>query len=476
MRLSTLPVHRHLLAAAAVGVLSATTAFTAVAAEFVGTGNMVTARQRAAVTPLADGRVLVTGGRISPAGASKTVRAEIYDPVAGTFTATGDMLHARESHSAILLADGRVLVVNGGNLFAPLNGTPPTPAEIYDPATGVFTATDLPTVERDMGSAVRLADGRVLVAGGAGCAPCLEIGGGTFTLRVTDIAEVYDPALGTFTQVGSLATARRETSVTALADGRALVAGGSYEELEPGDPPGIISFVLDSAELFDPASGQFSPTANNMSHGRLSHSAVARANGEVLIVYGAVDSGGVSLDVPAETFDPTTNAFSLTAQPGPARTLFNMGVLLDNGDILFAGGDLYGTATAEIFRSATGTFEGGLTLPREHIYHVVAPLPGGSALVAGGLDPARPPVPRPEAQVYVPDAVSDTIFADSFETLPPTSITDEARAAAIADRAECSHLAPIAIHGLPASSRLLTTDTAGRALCQLHGEGGRSAQ
>jgi hypothetical protein len=469
MRPSRSPIDRHLLALTVAGLLSALAATTVVAAEFVPTGNMVTARQRAAVTPLADGRVLITGGRISPAGASKTVRAEIYDPATGTFTATGDMLHPRESHSAVLLTDGRVLVLNGGSLFAPLQGDPPTPAEIYDPVTGVFTATGVPVVERDMGSAVRLADGRVLVAGGSGCAPCVDIGGGTFTLRVTDIAEIYDPALGTFTQVGTLTTPRRETTVTMLADGRVLIAGGADEELVAGDPPVIVTNVLDSAEVFDPATGQFTPTANDMSHARLSHAAVARPNGEVLIVYGAVDSGGFPLDVPAETFDPLTDTFSLAAQPGPTRVVFGMGVLLDDGDILFAGGDMFGTATAEIFDAATGTFDGGLLqLPRQHIYHVVAPLPGGRALVAGGLDPARPPVPRPEAEIFVPDAVGDTIFADGFEA-PPVSAVEAAVRAAAADRVACGHLAPVVIHGLPVSSRLLATDAAGAALCQLHG-------
>ena len=75
-------------------------------------------------------KVLVTGGG-SDSGDLAT--AELYDPVAGTFTATHSMVIARANHTATLLPDGRVLIAGGNPLIAR--------AELYDPSTETFTAT-----------------------------------------------------------------------------------------------------------------------------------------------------------------------------------------------------------------------------------------------------------------------------------------------------------------------------------------------
>src|SRR5260370_40275049 len=80
------------------------------------------------------------------------------------------MTVGRFAHTAVLLADGRVLVVGG----VPFNfscADPPisTSAELYDPATGTWTSTGSLSVGRASAVAVGLADGRVLVAGGGRC-------------------------------------------------------------------------------------------------------------------------------------------------------------------------------------------------------------------------------------------------------------------------------------------------------------------
>jgi len=69
-------------------------------------------------------------------------------------------------------------------------------------------------VERRGHTATRLADARVLIAGGEN---------GTGTLNTT---EIYDPASGTFSAAANMATARADHSATLLADGRVLIAGG----------------------------------------------------------------------------------------------------------------------------------------------------------------------------------------------------------------------------------------------------------
>jgi hypothetical protein len=114
-------------------------------------------------TLLGNGRVLITGG-VSQQGKSQST-AELYDPASGNFSATGAMIAARDSHFAIALTNGNVLIGggNGGNVVGTFNFT----AEIYDPSTGLFTQTGSMEAGRALPAAVLLADGRVLVTGGS---------------------------------------------------------------------------------------------------------------------------------------------------------------------------------------------------------------------------------------------------------------------------------------------------------------------
>src|SRR5262249_28742599 len=126
------------------------------------TGSMATPRQRHTATLLQDGRVLVTGGMVGVESSTATASAEIYDPVTGTWSLTGNMMKARSRHTATLLPNGKVLIAGGRGT----NTLSRSSAELYDPATGVFTLTGAMADARDNFSANLLADGRVLVSGG----------------------------------------------------------------------------------------------------------------------------------------------------------------------------------------------------------------------------------------------------------------------------------------------------------------------
>ena len=64
--------------------------------------------------------------------------AELYDPATGTWSATGTMLRPAGGFQATLLRDGRVLV---GDVDEPAADSPVFGAEVYDPVSGTWTAT-----------------------------------------------------------------------------------------------------------------------------------------------------------------------------------------------------------------------------------------------------------------------------------------------------------------------------------------------
>jgi hypothetical protein len=83
---------------------------------------------------LHDGRVLVTGGQGGVFGS-----AELFDPATGTFTATGSMATARDNNTVTLLSDGRVLIAGGrpasASIFCDYPSGPQdvASAELYQP-------------------------------------------------------------------------------------------------------------------------------------------------------------------------------------------------------------------------------------------------------------------------------------------------------------------------------------------------------
>jgi hypothetical protein len=137
--------------------LAASEIFDPATASFRAVAPMKTARIAHAATLLADGRVLVTGGRPSGFGTSSDRTAEIWSPKTGAWTSVASMATARAGHTATLLTDGRVLVLGGDT------NSEPSSAEIYDAARDAWSsAGKMP--ELWIGhTTVLLADGRLLV-------------------------------------------------------------------------------------------------------------------------------------------------------------------------------------------------------------------------------------------------------------------------------------------------------------------------
>ncbi|HKV23484.1 MAG TPA: kelch repeat-containing protein [Candidatus Acidoferrum sp.] len=189
---------------------------------FTPTGNLIVERAGSTATLLRDGRVLVAGGEGRREEALNT--AELYDPATGKFCMTGSMAFPRDAHTATLLADGKVLIVGGGSGHYP-SQTIYREAELFDPATAKFSLTSQSVVPRHKHAAILLHSGKVLIVGGSDSRDWR----GEYSS-----AELYDPATGSFTATGSMHGPRFKlpAAATLLPNGRVLVAGGgAYAEL-----------------------------------------------------------------------------------------------------------------------------------------------------------------------------------------------------------------------------------------------------
>jgi hypothetical protein len=260
---------------------------------------MTMPREDHTATLLEDGRVLIVGG--NDEGSHTTPTAELYDPSTGTFSPTGSLGTARGFHTATRLPDGRVVIAGGDVAGWDDNGPFLASAEIYDPTTGTFSPTGPLAEGRSYHAATLLPDGRVLISGG--------VTRGTDPTSVAS-AELFDPATGTFSPTGPMTDGRVYHTATMLSDGRVLVTGGCpFGRVYANNPQ-----FLKSAELYDPATGTFTPTGS-MSYGRTWAEAMLLTGDRVLITGGVGDGSTISLDT-AELYDPATGTFSPAGSGG----------------------------------------------------------------------------------------------------------------------------------------------------------------
>lgn len=292
------------------GVTASTLRYDPAAHSWSPAAPMAAARSDASAIVLLDGRVLVAGG--DSAGSATVASAEIYDPVTDTWQPAASMAEPRTRSTITRLPNGKVLVIGGYRRNPALTFS--QTAELYDPVANTWTPmATLMSSPRAQHAAQLLPGGtEVLVIGGvdlngfvtsaerfpvndsgattpvAGTVPA----GNVYTsvllangdvLAVTDgsTAMRFVAATSSWT-TSTLSSTRTLPTLTTLADGRVLLAGGV----------GSGGVRLATADIYNPDFNVWTP-AGPMATGRSAASAVLLDDGSVLVVGGVSVSGEI---------------------------------------------------------------------------------------------------------------------------------------------------------------------------------------
>jgi len=199
-------------------------------------------------------------------------------------TAGPAMNTARMGHLSTVLPDGGIAVFGGhGEGFTALDS-----AEIWDAASASFQVS-LMNQDHDLPALARLADGRYLVAGGAGD---LGVSPGL------DAAEIFDPTTGIFSLTGSMSRPRMNAWAATLPSGRVLIVGGWYD-----------ASSATYGEVYNPATGTFSATGP-LNTPRALPMVLPTDDGKAVVFGGIAPYGSPMLEV-VELYDLTGNSFNL---------------------------------------------------------------------------------------------------------------------------------------------------------------------
>ena len=330
-------------------------------------GQLAVARVHHTATALKDGRVLVVGGR-GLDGLTALTSVELFDPRSGRWSKAAPMSTGRSQHTATLLDDGRVLVTGGltqvsspdAARFVALES-----AELYEPKTNRWVPTAPMAEARNGHTATLLADGSVLVVGGAR-EQRVDLGA----------VERFDPKSGRFQRLTPLIIPRAQHLAVRLADGSVVVLGGRSHGAASGAP-----VVLDAVERLVPTTltWQLVPP---LAEARQRSAAVALGD-ELLVIGGQTPNSSTNL---VEGWRPP--ATSWTARPSLSMGLAgHTASALPSGDVVVIGGELPSSVDTQRIQRWRHELEqwclaGELRASRKG--HTATLLPDGRVLVVGG--------------------------------------------------------------------------------------------
>jgi cysteine-rich repeat protein len=348
---------------------------------------------------LPDGRVLVVGGVATYSGTNYQIPSmEFFDPAQDAWTEI-QLGVGMAYNQSTLLADGRVLLSGGFDSYHSQYTS-----YLVDPATSSFVAASDMAADRGLHTAIRLADGRVLVAGGATMFENPNFGVQSTPLNT---AELFNPATGLWTPTAPMSVARLAPASIMLPGGDVLVTGDS-----------VFAPATSTAERYHPATGTWTstPPLNGVIYGRPTLTQLG--DGRVLLVGGLTNP---------EIYDPVANTWTQTG-PLVVNRHGHTAALLSCGRVVVVGGTqhaVFNTAVAsvEVFDAATGTWSLlGTSLSRARDQHAVSLLADGRLLVSGGRDPGA--YDGVTATTELLDACCAIVDTDADGTLDATDNCD----------------------------------------------------
>ena len=246
--------------------------------------------------------------------------------------------------------------------------------EIYNPATGTSALVKLPANLASLpesAATVLLADGRVLIAGGT---YDLDRSSSKATL-------IFDPASGALSDGPLMAEPREGATATPLADGRVLIAGG--EDVEGGYGSG-----QSDAELIDPSQPLSQSTLLATRGSPITSTLLA--DGRVLLTEWGPNNSGEDCTTPpvSEVFDPTTETLT-SVGPMSQPLAGSAAISIPDGRVLLFGSPdaiCEVVDTVEAFDPDSGTFQVVATGFPEISGFSATLLDDGEILIAGGSD------------------------------------------------------------------------------------------
>ncbi len=293
-------------------------------------------------------------GILDPSQPGNPQQFSLYDAHAtpAKWSAPADMKAAHVDGVFVLLNGGKVLAAGGGDSPGGFNST--SVAEVFDPVAGAWSAVDGMSEPRAAAAGVALKDGRALVLGGQNTV----VGMGDVTFSLSS-AETFDPAGAAGSQwkpAAPMATVRDSFTATVLPAYHVLIAGGSATVPDP------LHFsatsVVGSTALYDPGTNTWAAGAP-LNVARADHTATLLQNG-MLVVIGGSTSGGATgrseLFAPPAGSDPTKVPWALTSVVGLPRLGHTATLDAIGAQILVVGGLPAGLSGAEVFHQyAKGT-------------------------------------------------------------------------------------------------------------------------
>jgi WD40 repeat protein len=276
----------------------------------------------AGVSQLPNGQILAAGGKDDayPAEDDGIVQAMVFDPPTSQWLQVADMNYPRWYPTNLELPNGNTLVLSGeDNTGSHIVQQ----MEVYDYKANTWTV--LPQSANITGTfnfyphLVVLPSGKIFMGG------------------MSQQSGTFDPAKNTWTMGANFNIGQRVYSATVLLPGlkKVLVAGGR----QASDPATML--VTNTVEQID--TSQTNPTWSYvapMNYVRENLNLILMPDGTALAIGGG--SGGGSYGNPvfqAESYNPTTNVWTVLPAQQVQRAYHSTAVLLPDGRVVSAGSD-----------------------------------------------------------------------------------------------------------------------------------------